>query len=280
VVVRLSDPVLGALEEGRQAYVAVPSRNGPHVTPELYTWSGDRLWFATAAETLKAKVLKRSPVVGAVVTTAGRSVILAGSAAVYDARDPRSLLGRRCELPGAARAIAGFTARNAADLLAFVGDTAAGRLGWRVPPPRVLFALRPDRAAFVENDLVTECSGWSCDDGDKGGGRGGGSAGSEPPVGGERAVAAFPGPVPLPGRWFADEQRFHVQPHLLDMLGLDDEFPMSVVVDDYSAPGPAAKQGTLVRGQGSRSAQPGFVEVDAERLVEWDGVETSSTAAG
>jgi hypothetical protein len=272
VTIDLPDIVRGTLEEGRQAYVAVPSKNGPHVTPELYAWSGDRLWFASATATLKAKVLQRDPTVGVVVTTAGRSVVLAGTAAVYDPRDPRALAGRLCELPGAARAIAGFTARNAHDLLAFVGDTAAGRLGRRLPPARILFALRPERAAFIENDLLTRCWGWRCDDP---------ASGTDVPTGGERAVAAFPGPVPLPGRWFADEGRFHVQPALLDMLGLDEEFPMSVVVDDYSAPGPAAKQGTLLRGLGTRSAgAPGYVEIDPERLVEWDGVETSSTETG
>ena len=34
---------VSVLQEGRQAYVAVRSRNGPHVTPELYAWSGDTL---------------------------------------------------------------------------------------------------------------------------------------------------------------------------------------------------------------------------------------------
>jgi hypothetical protein len=153
--IALTETVLGTLAEGRQAHVAVPSVNGPHVTPELYAWSAGRLWFATAGPTLKAKVLRRNPRVGAVVTAAGRSVILAGDAHAYDLRDPAGLASKLCQLPAATQALAGYTARNAHDLLAFVGDTAAGRLGRRLPPARVLFSLEPDRVAFVENDAVS-----------------------------------------------------------------------------------------------------------------------------
>lgn len=265
--------VLGVLGEGRQAYVAVSSTRGPHVTPELYAWSGDKLWFAAATSTLKAKVLRRDPSLGAVVNVAGRSVVLTGRAEVFDPRDPVSTLARLPQLPGVARALTTFTTRNAADLLAFVGDAAAGRLGRRLPPLRVLFALTPDRIALVENDAVVGHWGWSL-----------GAAVEEPvPVGGERAVAAFPGPVALPVRWFADDSRLHLARPLTGLLArrtVRGRFPISVVVDDYSAPGPAAKRGTLVRGVGSAvDGDLSTIEVEAERVVEWDGVETASGAA-
>jgi hypothetical protein len=267
----LPPTALGVLGEGRQAYVAVASTKGPHVTPELYTWSGDRLWFAAASTTLKAKVLRRDPSLGAVVNVAGRSVVLSGEVEVFDPRNPVGVLGRFPELPGVARALTSFTTRNAADLLAFVGDTAAGRLGRKVPPLRLLFALTPQRIALIENDALTGHWGWSVDP----------TEDDDPvPVGGERAVAAFPGPVALPVRWFADTSRLHLArplTGLLDRPSVRGTFPISVVVDDYSAPGPAAKRGALVRGEG-RAVEGDLctIEVQAERVVEWDGTETAS----
>ena len=272
MALELPEAVLGTLQEGRQAYVAVDSKNGPHVTPEVYTWSDGRLWFAAASTTLKAKVLAERPGAGAVVNVGGRTVMLAGQVAGFDPRDVRGLADRTGELPAAARAMGRFTVRNAPDLLAFFGDAVTGKLGQDPPPLRVLFALERARAALVENDAVAGCWGWS---GDPGGN------GQAPPAGGERAVAALPGPVAVPARWFADDRRLHVPPPLLGMLGLDDGFPLGVVVDDYTAPGPAAKQGVLLRGRG-RLADPaaGVVEVRTDRVVEWDGIETSSHDAG
>jgi hypothetical protein len=267
--------MLGVLGEGRQAHVAVASRRGPHVTPELYTWSGGRLWFAAAATTLKAKVLQRNRTLAAVVSVAGRSVILTGEATAFDPLRPTDLLRSASDAPRLARALTSYTTRNAVDLAAFVGDTFTGRLGMRPPPRRVLFALAPSRAALVENDLVVDRQGWGTPVPADGGPPG------HVPAGGERAVVALPGPVALPGRWFADERRVHVPGQLLELVELDRTFPMSVVTDDYNAPGPAAKRGSLVRGEGrvvDRGAS--MISVDPHRVVEWDGVETSSVDTG
>ena len=95
--------VAGVLGEGRQAYVAVNSTAGPHVTPELYAWSDGRLWFAAASTTLKPKGLRRDPASGVLVTGAGRSVIATGSVTVYDPRRPWELVGRIGEVPRASR---------------------------------------------------------------------------------------------------------------------------------------------------------------------------------
>jgi hypothetical protein len=55
-------------------------------------------------------------------------------------------------------------------------------------------------------------------------------------------------------------------------------FPISVVTDDYAGPGPAVKRGALIRGIG-RFTDDGccFIRVDPDRIVEWEGVETSSS---
>ena len=269
--ISLPDDVLGTLGEGRQAYIAAPSAHGPHVTPELYAWSGGRLWFAAASTTLKAKVLDRERRGGALVATPGRSVLLHGDVEVHDPRDAKAVLATLRNLPDVTRASASFVTRNAPDLLAFLGDTARGRLGRRLPPVRVLFALSPTHAARVENDVLTGCwGGWELP-----------AAAEEPdvPAGGVAAVAALPGPVAVPARWFEQGSELRVPAGLLDLLALEDAFPMSLVTDEYVAPGPAAKQGTLLRGEGARTDEPGLVRLDPERIVEWDGVDTSSSPA-
>jgi hypothetical protein len=165
-----------------------------------------------------------------------------------------------------------FSVRNASDLLAFATDTATGKLGRRVPPLRVLFAVEPDRAAYVENDAIVTCVGaWTCPD-----------PRSDPPipVGGVPAVAAFPGPVAVPARFFADEADehvLHVPSGLLELVASDDPFDLGVVVDAYGAPGPAAKRGTLVRGRGRLvRADRDFVTIDPRRVTDWDGVDTTT----
>ena len=51
---------------------------------------------------------------------------------------------------------------------------------------------------------------------------------------------------------------------------------VGIVVDDYVAPGPAAKEGTLLRGTGT--LRPGGrVEVEPDRTTDWHGV-TSQTS--
>src|SRR5215212_985789 len=124
----LSGDVVSTLAEGRQAYIAVQTRTGPHVTPELYAWSNDRLWFASASSTLKTKVLRRRCHASALITVASRSVILSGNIEVVDPREPLTMLRRARNLPAAARALMHYTTRNAPDLARFAADTATGKL--------------------------------------------------------------------------------------------------------------------------------------------------------
>jgi Pyridoxamine 5'-phosphate oxidase len=261
--------VLSALQEGRQAHLAVSTKGGPHVTPELYAYSGGALWLAVASSTLKAKVLRDRQMAGAVVSVGGRSVVMAGTAAVLDPRRPTQWASIVSALPDTGKALARYTVRNAPDLVAFVADAAVGRLGWRVPPLRLVLRFDPSRIALIEDDAIVE--GW--------GGWSGWHAGREVqvPAGGQRAVVALPGPLAVPGRWFEDDGLVHVVPGLLDNLHLpEDAFPLSLVTDEYSAPGPAAKHGTLLRGTGRLDRRNGLIAVDTQRTVEWDGVETTT----
>src|SRR3954468_15412404 len=264
----LAAPVRSTLEEGRQVYIAITSGAGPHVTPDLYAWSDDSLWFAMAVTTLKARVLADEPRAGVVVSVPGRSVMLAGSVTLYDPRRVLGLARRAPDLPRTTRALTRFTIRNAPDLLAFVRDAATGRLGLRPPPLRVLARLDPDRVAVVEGDAVAEGYGRWADAGS--------TADGDRITGGQPAVMALPGPVAVPCQWFEDEQQVRIPAGLRDIVELSDELPLGVVVDEDGPPGPAAKAGTLLRGRGRAGDEPNLIEVEPDRVVTWDGVDTES----
>lgn len=265
---RLSDAAVGTLHEGRQAYIAVDAKRGPHVTPELYAWSGGQLWFAVATSTLKAKVLARRPQMGAVVTVGDRSVVLTGRAEVLDPTKPRRLATQLRRFPDAAAAMTRFATRNAPDLLAFVGDTLSGRLGRRVPPARIAIGLVPDGAAVLERGRAVEATGSWADL----------RCGGDPATAddGDHVVVALPGPVPLPARWREEQGELEVVAAAVEHLRLPASFPLGFVGDEYRAPGPAAKQGLLVRGTGRQTDQPGRIRVEATQVVSWDGVDTET----
>jgi hypothetical protein len=66
-------------------------------------------------------------------------------------------------------------------------------------------------------------------------------------------------------------------------LGVGDgEAPACLAVDDYVAPGPAAKTGLLRRGAATPTADGGAVRLDlvAARDTTWDGAETRTAPAG
>jgi hypothetical protein len=269
VTLDLPETVTSTLQEARQAHVAVASKHGPHVTPELYAWSGGALWFASGASTVKVNVLRRDPWAAAVVSTQGRSVMVRGPVESFDVRRPDRILRRAGRWPQTLGALGRFSVRNAPDLLAFARDTATGQLGWRVPERRVFLRLQPVAAAAIEGDVVTGgWGGWSSADAIEGA-----DATASAPVGGVAAVVALPGPVAVPGRWFEDEARIRLPSGLFGLLELPDELEVGVVTDEYAAPGPAAKQGRLVRGIARRGEEPETLVVRAARVVDWDGVE-------
>ncbi|MCU1372194.1 MAG: hypothetical protein JWO77_3388 [Ilumatobacteraceae bacterium] len=248
------------LREGRQAHIAIVSRRGPHVTPELYAWAEGRLWFWFARTTLKARVLATSPEVAVLVTVGGRSAVIEGTVDLIDVRRPATLLGTPARALRASKATGAYVARNAEDLAAFTRDLATGRLGWRLPPARILASVEVRSSILVDEDRTTE-------------------AAMEPTgrrSAGERVVVALPGPTALPGRWFADAAELVVDPALLERAGVGRTTAVAIVADDYVAPGPAAKVGTLVRGTATRGSGTGTLRVDADSVTSWDGIDVTS----
>ena len=268
----LLDPrVRSALGEARQAFVAVVTHKGPHVTPELYATEGGRLWFAAATSTLKVRALGREPHAAAVVRAGDRSVVVAGTVDSFDPFDPRGVMRAAGQGPAVAKALAHFGLRNAPDLAGFVADTVRGRVGRRIPERRVLLALTPERVALVERGSVE--GAWGAWPGDAGPRTADACEGVDAVVGWETPD----GVLALPARWDAATEIATVPPALAELAGMGAAGRACVAADDYGGPGPAAKSGILLRGEGRREG--GTVHIEADRVTAWNGVETATEPA-
>jgi hypothetical protein len=267
----LAEPAARSIvEQGRHLYVAVAAPAGPHVTPELYSAADGRLWFWSAHDTVKAKVLREHPRASALVRVGDRSVIVSGRTERFDPRDVAALPRALRDPLAVGRATVKFGLRNAADLGAFATDFAKGRLGRSLPPRRVLFGLRPTRLAVVDAGTVLLALGdWAHP----------GPVDGEPVTRGDQAaVVAWEtehGPLALPGRLDADGDRAWIAPALAGVAGLPPSARVGFFVDDYVAPGPAAKEGRLLRGTGTLG-EGGRVDLVRERETEWKGVSAST----
>lgn len=241
---------------------------GPHVTPELYAVDSGRLWFFAAAGTLKARLLPRRPSVAVLVRAGGRAVAMVGDVAAFHP----SSVPPVADMVRAPAAVARYSLRNAVDLAGFASDLVRGRLGSRVPQARVLFSVTPRAVALLDGFAVREQWGsWA------------GSSGDAPDVAqspaAEGAVVALGwgdgSLLAVPGRWHHDDGRAQVPADLLALAGVPSSVDAAVVVDDYGAPGPAAKTGVMLRGRAT-VADGGWLAVEADRTVLWDGVDTGT----
>jgi hypothetical protein len=277
--VAFDEPARGILAEGRQLHVAVLTTRGPHVTPELYAVAGDDLWFATAATTLKTRVIRRDPRVSAVVRAGSRSLVVVGEATHYDVADPLRLVGQARDGWRALQAVTAFTMRNAADLGSFARDLALGRLPTRRPPRRVLVRLRPTAWARLDAAGVEAAGGdWpgSID-----------VPGAPAPLDGQRdAIVGWEVPagvLALPARTAPSTDKATVPAAVARLAQVTAGQPTAacVVVDDYRSPGPAAKRGTLLRGTGTLryDGSLGRIDLEVERETVWDGVHTRTRDA-
>ena len=257
----LSPSATGVLAEARQAYIAVEASSGPHVTPDLFAWAADRIWFAAAETTLKAKVLAADTRVAVVVAVRGRAVCLSGPVRRFDPASPRDIVAAAPMATTLLSGLSTYVLRNAPDLVVFGRDFLAGRLGFGVPPRRVLFSFVPDQGLIVEGGEFRPLDGNA-------------SAATSTLPNGYPAVVAFPGPFATPARWNSTTSELHL-PAELCPVPVGTETELAVVVDEFVAPGPAAKQGILLRGTG-RHRSPGTIEVRVDRVVTWDGIDTDA----
>jgi hypothetical protein len=154
-----------ALADASQLAIGVVTSYGPHVTPELFTTLGGRLWCLTAASTLKAKLLASGGPV-AVATTGGEgTLLLTGHAVVVDALAPGRNLAELPAALAAPAAVGRFVADNVAELTGAVLDLFVGRLGGPLPPRRVVIGVEPWSAVLVAADgTIGEAVGWGGDD--------------------------------------------------------------------------------------------------------------------
>ena len=113
----------------------------------------------------------------------------------------------------------------------------------------------------MQNDTIAGAWGWNVDAPE---------GLTAVPPGGEPAVAAFCGPVAVSCRWYEDDQRLFVSPELLSLSEIGQRFPVAVVVDRYTRPGPPPN---AARSDGDRysSAEAGFIDVTIERTTHWGG---------
>ncbi|HEX9970230.1 MAG TPA: hypothetical protein VGB03_08830, partial [Acidimicrobiales bacterium] len=70
-------------------------------------------------------------------------------------------------------------------------------------------------------------------------------------------------------------------PRALLPLSASGEVDVAVAVDDYGRPGPAAKKGLMLRGRATvRTDDDGaWLDLDADKVVWWDGVDTGTVPA-
>lgn len=287
------------LADAGSLFVAVDSKRGPHVTPELFVEVGGRMWTFTAAETLKVRSLRRTPRAGVLVRRGRDALVASTQVQVLDAADPLSAAtsGLALDVP---RVTAAFAARHSLEIAGSAADYATGGLGL-VPGRRVLLAFEPTAVAFVRDGRLVEARGWdgaparmpvNGDDLDEAGV-------DEPDIdldaipsavrqlvrepGATLGWCAASGPLALPAQWSIDDSVASVGARLFATTGCVSNGPAAVTIDEWRAPGPGGKRGVMLRGEGratSDDASPDTVRVTvvADRAVVWDGMETESVS--
>lgn len=288
------------LGDAAHAYVAIATRSGPHVTPEVHFAYGGRIWLLVAADTVKAKVLGVRPQVG-VVARAGGDVVVLGEARQLDMRRPGEWKDSLPEAALGAFATAGYVARNAKDLAGYVRDAFTGRMGENAASPPVLLSVRPQAVAVIDGgDLVHAAGEWASTP------EAPGPPAHEPapspsrgdskglPLDGLPADTAAllhgsrdcvvgwdssQGPVALPARWHPERAAATIAKELFELAGLRPTGGACLTVDVIEAHRPTAKHGVVLRGQGAATTSDERtveVRIDVTKLTWWHGAETQT----
>ena len=237
--------VASVLDGASIAYLAVETSSGPHVTPLLFAATPDRLWFGIGRGTLKARVLAKRPAVGVVVPGADAAVAIRGEATLLD-RLPAS----PAELARVPFALPAFAFRNALEVAAFARDVA--RRGAR-PEPLAPLSVRVETLDLLDGWSAQSVLGWM----------------------------AAGGPIALPARWDPRTERARVPAAPLRDAGGLRTAAACVCIDESEGPGPLAKRGRLLRGQGHAKLRGDIASVTLEtkRVTSWKGFQTQTAAA-
>jgi pyridoxamine 5'-phosphate oxidase-like protein len=275
----LCDPAVARVAGRAQfAYLAVETGGGPHVTPVLFAATQDRLWFAVARSTLKARVLARRPQVGVLIRGRSSSVVVGGTGSPLDPMRPADVAARLPELARAPLAIPSYGVRNAAELLGFARDAAARSS----PPDLVLVSVRPRAIELVRHPPERDADGRRASPGPW-------KSALEQVPSELAALALRPGPAVLgwmtphgplavPARWEPGRARVRWSP-LADQ-GASSAGPACLCLDVTHGRGPNAKEGLLLRGEGRAGAGGDVrsVSLRPDRITYWRGVETETIA--
>jgi hypothetical protein len=227
------------------AYLAVETSTGPHVTPLLFAATPDRLWFGIGRGTVKARAVAKRPAVAVVVPGPEASVAVRGEAALLD-RLPAS----PAELARAPFALPAFASRNALEMAAFARDVA--RRGAQ-PQPLAPLSVRVEALDLLDGWSAKAVLGWMAAD----------------------------GPIALPASWDEQTRRARVPAGPLREAGGSRTAAACVCIDESEGPGPLAKRGRLLRGQGHATLRGDIARValEAERVTRWKGFQTRTAAA-
>lgn len=242
----LARPRVAAVLSGAPfAYLAVETSGGPHVTPLLFAFTPDRLWFGIARRTLKARMIRRRADVAVVIPGQQASVAVRGRATLLDHPSPTEFARAPFALPV-------FAGRNALEMAAFLRDIARTRTA---PAPLTPVSVRIDRLDVLDGWSAEAVLGWMTDE----------------------------GPLALPAHWDAQRSRARVPAGPLKEAGRARRAPACVCVDESQGRlGPVAKRGRLYRGAGQATVrgETATVVLDVQRVTQWKGFDTRTTPAG
>jgi hypothetical protein len=236
--------VAGVFGQASFAYLAVQTSSGPHVTPLLFGFTPDRLWFGIGRGTLKARVLAKRRSVGVVVPGEKASVALRGEATLLDRP-----FSSPAELARAPFALPAFAVRNVLEGAAFARDVV--QRGAR-PQPLASLSVRADTVELLDGWPARAVLGWM----------------------------APGGPIALPARWRPETQRAVVLTEPLRAAGGPRTTAACICIDESEGAGPLAKRGRLLRGQGHAKLRGPLatIALDPDRETRWKGFETKTTA--
>jgi len=88
------------------------------------------------------------------------------------------------------------------------------------------------------------------------------------------------GPIALPAKWNAKANRARVPADPLKAAGGSRSAAACVCIDESEGPGPLAKRGRLLRGQGRATLRGDVASValEPERITRWKGFQTQTTS--